>query len=573
MTSRIRRAICEQLPQLENIYYALEVPAKKQLNAASRPVLQWTLSATVAQQESELLESVKSQQFDAAYIEQVRVVPSAGRSAAKVEFQLQPDAFAAHLLQVETTPTPSVAPACAEEHVVVEYSSPNIAKPFHVGHLRSTIIGNVLANLHQHLGYRTTRLNYLGDWGTQFGLLALGVQLKNVSDAEMRVAPIETLYNAYVAANKAATEDPDLAKRARDLFTALEAGTDATMTSKWQQYRHYTIDELTSVYERLGVHFDSYEWESQYSQNEISEVLAQLRSAGILQRELDGREIVVVDQRRVPVIKSDGSTLYLARDIAALLERQRRLQFSSMLYVVDNGQTDHFNALFQTATALDNRFNGKLQHVKFGRIHGMSTRQGKAIFLSDVLNEAREVMREKRTLSATTKVNSCMNDEHVCDILGVSAVLVNVLKQRRQRDHVFSWDQALQVNGDTGIKLQYTHCRLHSLLDNFRHIQLENIKPSWQHLTQEPSEALDVLYELARFEQCVWHSKEQLEACVLVNYLFGLCNATSRALKRLPVKLERCPAKQSQRLLLFHAAKRTLQCGMQLLGLKPLNQM
>ncbi|XP_034117668.1 probable arginine--tRNA ligase, mitochondrial [Drosophila albomicans] len=571
MTSRIRRAICEQLPQLENIYHALEVPAKKQLSAASRPLLQWTLPATVAQHENELLESVKSQQFDATYIEQVRVVPSAGRTAAKVEFQLQPDAFATHLLQAGEATT--VSPSYADKHVVIEFSSPNIAKPFHVGHLRSTIIGNVLANLYQHLGYRTTRLNYLGDWGTQFGLLALGVQLKQVSDAEMRTAPIETLYNAYVEANKAATENPALAQRARELFSALEAGTDDAMTTQWQQYRHYTIDELTAVYERLGVQFDSYEWESQYSQSEITEVLTKLRTAGMLQGEHDGREVVIVGQRRVPVIKSDGSTLYLARDIAALLKRQRQLQFSRMLYVVDNGQADHFNALFQTVTALDNSLNNKLQHVKFGRIHGMSTRQGKAIFLRDVLDEAREVMREKRSNSATTKENRSMNDELVCDVLGVSAVLVNVLKQRRQRDHEFSWDQALQVNGDTGIKLQYTHCRLHSLLDNFKHIQLAEIKPSWQHLTQEPSDALDVLYELARFEQFVWQSKEQLEACVLVNYLFGLCNATSRALKRLPVKQERCLEKQSQRLLLFHAAKRTLHRGMQLLGLKPLNQM
>ncbi|KAH8408189.1 hypothetical protein KR215_004302, partial [Drosophila sulfurigaster] len=563
--------VTSQLPQLENIYHALEVPAKKQLSATSRPLLQWTLPATVAQHENELLESVKSQQFDATYIEQVRVVPSAGRSAAKVEFQLQPDAFATHLLQAGVATR--VSPSYADKHVVIEFSSPNIAKPFHVGHLRSTIIGNVLANLYQHLGYRTTRLNYLGDWGTQFGLLALGVQLKQVSDAEMRTAPIETLYNAYVEANKAATENPALAQRARELFSALEAGTDDAMTAQWQQYRHYTIDELTAVYERLGVQFDSYEWESQYSQSEITEVLTKLRSAGMLQGEHDGREVVVVGQRRVPVIKSDGSTLYLARDIAALLKRQRQLQFSRMLYVVDNGQADHFNALFQTVTALDNSLNNKLQHVKFGRIHGMSTRQGKAIFLRDVLDEAREVMREKRSNSATTKENRSMNDELVCDVLGVSAVLVNVLKQRRQRDHEFSWDQALQVNGDTGIKLQYTHCRLHSLLDNFKHIQLAEIKPSWQHLTQEPSDALDVLYELARFEQFVWQSKEQLEACVLVNYLFGLCNATSRALKRLPVKQERCLEKQSQRLLLFHAAKRTLHRGMQLLGLKPLNQM
>lgn len=361
--------------------------------------MQWVLPASVAQQENELLNSIKCKQFDSTYIEEVRVVPSEGRNAATVEFQLQPDAFAEHLLQTETLP--SSAPARLEEHVVIEYSSPNIAKPFHVGHLRSTIIGNVIANLHQHLGYRTTRLNYLGDWGTQFGLLALGVQLTNVPESAMKTAPIESLYNAYVAANKAAAEDPNVAQQARELFSALEAGKDDNMARQWEQYRGYTIDELTQIYERLGVHFDSYEWESQYSQKEISEVLSQLRSAGVLQREHDGREIVVVDQRRVPVIKSDGSTLYLARDIAAILERQRRLQFTRMLYVVDNGQADHFNALFKTAIALDKGFNDKLLHVKFGRIHGMSTRQGNAVFLRDVLNEARDVMREKRSVSSS----------------------------------------------------------------------------------------------------------------------------------------------------------------------------
>ncbi|XP_030373483.1 probable arginine--tRNA ligase, mitochondrial isoform X2 [Scaptodrosophila lebanonensis] len=575
MTSRIRCAICEQLPQipqLKNIYHALEVPTKKQ-NANALPILQWNLPASVvAQQEHDLLQSVRKLRFDATYIEEVRVMPSKGRTAAKVEFQLEPEAFTSQLLQVEV-PTTTATTVSAKEHIVVEYSSPNIAKPFHVGHLRSTIIGNVLANLHTHLGYRTTRLNYLGDWGTQFGLLALGVQMSNVSDAEMRSAPIETLYKAYVKANKAAESDDQVSQRARDIFASLEAGEDAAMVSQWHEYRRYTIEELTRVYERLGVHFDSYEWESQYSQGQISDVLKQLRTANLLQREKDGREIVVVDNRRVPIIKSDGTTLYLARDIAALVERHSRLQFSRMLYVVDNGQADHFNALFKTATALDNNLSlEKLQHVKFGRIHGMSTRKGQAIFLRDVLDEARDVMREKRSASETTKINSLWDDDRVCDILGVSAVLINVLKQRRQRDHEFNWQHALQVNGDTGIKLQYTHCRLHSLLTNFGHIQLADIKPSWSYFAQEPH-AVDLLYELARFEQCVWQSQQQLEACVLVNYLFGLCNSTSRALKHLPVKQETDSHKQTQRLLLFNAAKRTLKQGMELLSLQPLNQM
>ncbi|EDX12032.1 GD19955 [Drosophila simulans] len=570
---RLRQAICEQLPQLKNACHALEVPVKKQqLQNAGRPTVEWILPSAFAQQERELLDSLKKHRFEEAYVESVRIVPSAGRSAAKIEFQLQPQVFVEQLLQTKEHalhPSPFAA-----EHIVVEYSSPNIAKPFHVGHLRSTIIGNVLANLHQHLGYRTTRLNYLGDWGTQFGLLALGVQMLNVSDKEMQLSPIETLYKSYVAANQAAEQRPEIAQQARDLFAALEGGTDRAMAKQWQQYRKYTVEDLSKVYNRLGVYFDSYEWESQYSQQQIQDVLDKLRSAGLLQPEHDGREIVVVDGRRIPVIKSDGSTLYLARDIAALVERLSRFQFSRLLYVVDNGQADHFNALFKTTAALDDRLSlEQLQHVKFGRIHGMSTRQGKAIFLKDVLDEARDIMREKRNLSATTRENYSLDDEHVCDILGVSAVLINVLKQRRQRDHEFSWQQALQVNGDTGIKLQYTHCRLHSLLDNFRDVNLDDIKPDWKHFATEPADALDLLYALARFDQSVWQSKEQLEACVLVNYLFGLCNATSRALKRLPVKQESSQEKQLQRLLLFNAAKKTLRQGMELLGLRPLDQM
>ncbi|EDV42799.1 uncharacterized protein Dana_GF18177 [Drosophila ananassae] len=568
---RIRRSICKQLPQLNNIYNALEIPVKKQiLQNGHRPSLEWILPSAVAQQEDELLREVNGLRFDDTYIEKVRTVPSSGRNAAKVEFQLHPQAFVENVLRNKSNPPPQPN----SEHVVVEYSSPNIAKPFHVGHLRSTIIGNVLANLHQHLGYRTTRLNYLGDWGTQFGLLALGVELNNVSDKTMQTSPIETLYKAYVVANKAAEESPEITQQARDLFTALEAGTDEKMAKKWQQYRQYTIEDLSKVYSRLGVHFDSYEWESQYSQQQIRAVLDRMREADLLHRESDGREIVIVDGRRIPVIKSDGSTLYLARDIAALLTRLDRFDFSRLLYVVDNGQADHFNALFKTASSLSDRLSlENLQHVKFGRIHGMSTRQGTAIFLKDVLDEARDIMREKRNISATTKENTSFDDEHVCDILGVSAVLVNVLKQRRQRDYDFNWKQALQVNGDTGIKLQYTHCRLNNLLENFKEVDLEDIKPSWDHFATEPLEALDLVYELARFDQNVWQSKEQLETCVLVNYLFGLCNATSRALKRLPVKQEACRQKQSQRLLLFHAAKKTLQQGIQILGLRPLDQM
>ncbi|XP_054737953.1 probable arginine--tRNA ligase, mitochondrial [Anastrepha obliqua] len=571
MSARIRRAICEKISQAtqlsHNFYHELEVPIKRQTNSAL-PILHWTpFPDNVAK---ELLQLIPRLEFDKSIIEKVKLLPATGRIPARLEFQLQTQSFAESLLQQNADLAPQL-----DAHMVFDFSSPNIAKPFHVGHLRSTIIGNTLANLHQHLGYRVTRINYLGDWGTQFGMLHVGVQMLGITDEQMRAKPIETLYRAYVAANTAAKTDASVVEKARECFTQLEAGTDAEMARQWQHYRNYTVAELEQVYARLGVCYDQYDWESQYSQRQIGDVLDNLQQRGLLLDESDGRKVVNVDGRRVPVVKSDGSSLYLTRDIAAVLDRFRRYNFERMYYVVENGQADHFNALFKTTAALTADIPlERMVHVKFGRIHGMSTRSGKVVFLRDVLDEARNVMLEKQLSTTTTKVelSSTSNDyKTVADVLGVSAVIINDLKQRRQRDYDFDWQKALQVNGDTGIKLQYTHCRLHSLLTNMVHIDVSNSKVDVAQLAE--SEAQDLLHEIARFEQMVWLSKQQLEACVLVNHLFALCNSTSRALKCLNVKNEACLARQQNRLLLFTAAKRNLNTGMRILGLRPLDQM
>lgn len=304
-------------------------------------------------------------------------------------------------------------------------------------------------------------------------------------------------------------------------------------------------------------------------------IVERLHQHSLLLDESDGRKVVEVDGRRVPVVKSDGSSLYLTRDIAAVLDRFRRYNFERMYYVVENGQTDHFNALFKTTAALTTDILlERMVHVKFGRIHGMSTRSGKVVFLRDVLDEARGLMLEKQLQSDTTKVelsSSSSDYKTIADVLGVSAVITNDLKQRRQRDYDFDWKKALQMNGDTGIKLQYTHCRLHSLLQKLKHVDTTNCKIDATQLS-EP-EAQNLLHEIARFDQAVWMSKQQLEACVLVNHLFTLCNSTSRALKRLNVKNEECLSKQQNRLVLFNAAKRNLKTGMRILGLRPLEQM
>lgn len=276
---------------------------------------------------------------------------------------------------------------------IVEFSSPNIAKPFHMGHLRSTIIGNFLSNLLASTNNKVIKMNYLGDYGTQFGFLKVGIELEKLSDEDIKKSPLECLFKAYVTANT--SPDTSVADRARKIFEVMENGEDERVTQQWEQIKQYTMDELKRMYERLNVVFDVYEFESMYRRNESDKVIAQLREKNLLVKENDGKLIVNVGDRRVPIVKSDSTTLYLTRDIAAILERQKRYEMDKIYYVVDNGQNDHFTAIKSIFGDLGHD-SDIVHHVKFGRIHGMSTRKGSVVFLKDILDEAKDLMFKKQ---------------------------------------------------------------------------------------------------------------------------------------------------------------------------------
>uniref|UniRef100_A0A1B6KMN9 Probable arginine--tRNA ligase, mitochondrial n=1 Tax=Graphocephala atropunctata TaxID=36148 RepID=A0A1B6KMN9_9HEMI len=450
------------------------------------------------------------------------------------------------------------------ENIVMDYSSPNVAKPFHMGHLRSTIIGNFLANLYDHVGHKVTRLTYLGDWGTQFGVLQLGFQMLNLSDAELKRDPIQQLYNAYIVGNRLVEEEEEAADEARNIFSRLESNDESPVMERWKMIRKVTVDELEKTYARLGVKFDEYHWESMYNAKAFAPILQVMESNNLLEEE-DGKKVMVLEEgRRVPLLKSDGSTLYLTRDVTAALDRWVRFRFDRMVYVVDNSQHQHFTALQGVLRSLEYDWAHTVQHVKFGRIQGMSTRKGKVVFLKDILDEAKHKMIEKQHQSPTTRNFS----EEISDVLGVSAIIVNDLKQRRMRDYSFDWNSALQMEGDSGVKLQYTHCRLSSLEQSCGVTLPDTCDPS---LLTEP-EALALVLEIARMEEAVERAYEKMEAYEIVNYLFRLCNKTSQALKTLNVKHQSAVVAE-QRLLLFHRARIVLHSGMRLLGLRPLTEM
>ncbi|XP_034939653.1 probable arginine--tRNA ligase, mitochondrial [Chelonus insularis] len=452
------------------------------------------------------------------------------------------------------------------EKVIVEFSSPNIAKPFHIGHLRSTIIGNYIANIHSYLNNNVIKLNYLGDWGTQLGLLQLGSDALNIDLKNLKINPLQELYRAYVHANKLLEADPSIQEQARKIFSKTEHG-DTNFLEQWNLFKKYTIPQLEQIYKRLGVKFDEYHWESNYSLKNSPQTIELIKKSGVLKKDGERRQVVEIGERIIPIFKSDGSTLYLYRDIAAAIDRANKYNFDKMLYVVDNSQHDHFNCLFEILQRMKIPWVNKLQHIKFGKIYGMSTRQGTGIFLTDLLDEANNILKKKQLDSSKTKVIPDMNDNS-SDILGLSAIIIYELKQRRQRDYKFSWDVALDMKGETGIKLQYTHCRLHNLKENCGVHLRKECNPS---VLEEP--IIDELISLiCKFDDIILFSFETLEACYLAKYLFHLSHITNKALEQLRVK-DQPEDIATQRLLLFQVAKNILNTGMKLLCLTPLNKM
>ncbi|KAK5903329.1 hypothetical protein CgunFtcFv8_007120 [Champsocephalus gunnari] len=451
---------------------------------------------------------------------------------------------------------------------LVEYSSPNIAKKFHAGHLRSTIIGNFIANLKQSLGYNVIRMNYLGDWGMQFGLLGAGFGTFGCQE-KLKQNPLQHLFEVYVQVNKEAAHNEDMMQAARDFFRQLEQH-ESEAVSLWQQFREITVDEYQRVYKRLNVHFDIYSGES-FHQHGAQEVVQQLQSRGLLKTSETGAGVVDTstdgDMSSVCAVqRADGTTLYITRDLAAAIDRKEKYNFDEMIYVTDKGQANHFNQLFHVLRALGHSWADRCEHVPFGLVRGMSTRSGEVVFLEDVLNEARNRMLHNMSQSKTTKE---MDDpEDTAEKVGISALIVQDFKGPLHSDYKFDWDRMLQAQGDTGVFLQYTHARLCSLIRRNEGVGGFIFDPS---LLLEPTSII-VLQHLLRYDEVLYQSSQDLQPKHLVNFLLKLCHLVASAHRELPVKGSSQEVAQA-RLRLFSGAGSVLAGGMRILGITPVDKM
>ncbi|NXK80073.1 SYRM protein, partial [Amazona guildingii] len=457
------------------------------------------------------------------------------------------------------------------QKVVIEFSSPNIAKKFHIGHLRSTIIGNFIANLKVALGHEVIRMNYLGDWGMQFGLLGVGFQCFGNKE-KLKSSPLQHLFEVYVQINKEA-DDENVKKLAKDFFRKLEEHDEQTL-SLWKQFRDFSIEEYIRIYKRLGVHFDEYSGESFYQQKS-QEVLKMLEDKGLLQKTVKGTGVVDLSEKKdlslfSTVMRSDGTSLYITRqvspDLAAAIDRMNKHSCDTMIYVTDKSQSSHFQHLFQILKLMGYDWAERCQHVSFGLVQGMKTRRGEVVFLEDVLNEVRSRMLQNMASAKTTK--EIEDPVETAEKVGLAALIIQDFRGLLSSDYQFSWDRALQSRGDTGVFLQYTHARLHSLEQMHGNEQLTDVNVA---CLQEP-DAISVLQHLLRYDEVLYQSSQDLQPKHIVSYLLTLSHLAAVAHKTLPVKGS-APEVAQARCCLFQAARSVLANGMKLLGITPVTQM
>lgn len=451
------------------------------------------------------------------------------------------------------------------KNVVIDYSSPNIAKPFHIGHLRSTVIGNALYKIYKFLGYNTTGINHLGDYGTQFGKLIEGYKRWG-EEYNIEENPIDELTKIYIRINNLCKEDESVLEECRNNFKKLEDG-DEYCTEIWQKFRDLSLEEFQKVYDLLDVHFDSLNGEAFYS-DKMGEVIDILEKSGKLV-ESEGARVINLDDKDMPpciIEKTNGSTTYATRDLAAILYRARIYDFDKAIYVTSYEQILHFKQVFEVAKLLgiDKKYTDNLTHVPFGMVllktGKMSTREGTIIKLEDLLNEAIE-----RVSKIIEEKNPNLEEkEDVAKKVGIGAVIFNDLYNSRIKDEIFDWDTMLNFNGETGPYLQYTYVRTNSILSKVGDIpQLSDIDINI--LNDDAS--INLTKTLYSFGDAIKQAADKNEPYIIARYLINLAQLFSSFYNENKIINEEASV-QAARVYLTYCVNLVLKRGASLLGIQ-----
>ncbi|KAI9706458.1 MAG: hypothetical protein M1836_003464 [Candelina mexicana] len=496
-------------------------------------------------------------------------------------------------------------PAKGKRTIIIEFSSPNIAKPFHAGHLRSTIIGGFLANLYEGAGWHVIRMNYLGDWGKQYGVLANGYRQFG-SEEELLKDPIAHLFDVYVKINERKTPQDKLIKekkeelkglqekgestgdlekelaalieesedeRARKYFKRMEDG-DEEALALWRKFRDLSIARYKETYSRLNIQYDRYSGESQVTAKSIEAAAQTLEKTGVSQT---SEGAVIVDltpyQKKLGkalVKKKDGTSLYLTRDIGELLQRYEDYDFDKMIYVVASQQDLHLAQLFKIVELMGRKdISDKCLHINFGMVLGMSTRKGTVKFLNDILHDVGEKMHDVMRANKE-KYEQVEEPEKTADTVGITAVMVQDMSGKRINNYEFDINRMTSFEGDTGPYLQYAHARLCSI-DRKEQIPYADLLSADLSLLTEPH-AINLVRVLSQYPDVVQNTLKTNEPVTILTYLFQMTHRLSSSYDILRVKGSESELKKA-RMALYACARQVLNNGMKLLGLSPVERM
>ena len=451
------------------------------------------------------------------------------------------------------------------KNIVIDYSHPNIAKPFHIGHLRSTVIGQALYNLYEYLGYNVKGLNYLGDYGTQFGKMIEGYKLWG-NEYNIDENPIEELTKIYVRINDLCKQDENVLNECRENFKKLEDG-DPYCVDLWKKFRELSLKEFQKIYNLLGGKFDSWEGEAAIAPK-VPEILEILENTGKLLKS-EGAKIIDLEELKMsPCIieKSNGSSTYASRDLAAIMHRARTYDYDKAIYVTSYEQVLHFKQVFESAKllGLDKRYTDGLIHVPFGMVllktGKMSTREGNIIKLEDLLNEsirrAKDIIKEKNA--------NLENEDEIAKKVGIGAIIFNDLSSSRIKDEIFDWDTILNFNGETGPYVQYTYVRTQSVLKNVDSIpQINNM--NFNVLNNK--EAIKVIKLIYNFQATIADAANKNEPSILARYLLDLAKAYSSFYNEYKI-MSQIEEEKNARVYLTYMTGIILKTGMEILGIE-----